>query len=122
MRCTSPSVKVNSTQIANWSKTPIMIRSIKEIDNIKNMERTSKYHPKKILAGIFILISLVFVACDPKIDPLYINTYTGELVYSYLKKDTTDSYSEFVKYVDKAGLKGMLSAYGEYTCPVSYTH
>jgi len=92
-----------------------MIRSIKQIDNIKNMERTSKYDPKKIFAGIFILISLVFVACDSKIDQLYINTFTGELVYSYLKKDTAN-FSEFVKYVDKAGLKGMLSAYGEYTC------
>jgi len=92
-----------------------MIRNIKEIDNIKNMERTSKYHPKKILAGIFIMIGLALVACNSTIDERYITTYTGELVYSYLKKDTAN-FSEFVKYVDKAGLKGMLSAYGEYTC------
>lgn len=92
-----------------------MIRNIKEIVNINTMERTSKYDPKKILAGIFILIGLVLVACNPTIDDRYYTTFTGDLVYSYLKKDTAN-FSEFVKYVDKAGLKGMLSAYGEYTC------
>lgn len=92
-----------------------MIRNIKEIVNINTMERIFKYDPKKILAGIFILIGLVLVACNPTIDDRYYTTFTGDLVYSYLKKDTAN-FSEFVKYVDKAGLKGMLSAYGEYTC------
>jgi uncharacterized surface protein with fasciclin (FAS1) repeats len=40
-------------------------------------------------------------------------TFTGDMIYSYLKKDT--SYSECVEIIDRAGLKGMLSAYGGYT-------
>lgn len=43
-----------------------------------------------------------------------ISTFTGDMIYSYLKKDTV--YSEFVNIIDKSGLKGMLSAYGSYTC------
>lgn len=82
---------------------------------MKNMEKTSNYDHKKIFAGILLLIGLVFAACTPTLDPEAYRTFTGELVYSYIKKDTAD-FSEFVKYVDKAGLKGMLSAYGKYTC------
>lgn len=43
-----------------------------------------------------------------------LNTFTGDLVYSFLKKDTI--FSEYVEIVDRAGLAGMLSAYGSYTC------
>ena len=93
-----------------------MIRkNSKVIDNIAPMEIKSKYNSKKVFASIAIMLGLILVACNSNIDPKYLNTFTGELVYSYLKKDTAD-FSEFVKYVDKAGLKGMLSAYGEYTC------
>jgi uncharacterized surface protein with fasciclin (FAS1) repeats len=37
------------------------------------------------------------------------------MVYSYLEKKP-ELYSDFVALIDKAGLKGMLSAYGAYTC------
>jgi uncharacterized surface protein with fasciclin (FAS1) repeats len=58
--------------------------------------------------GIIILTN----GCVPKEETFL--TFTGDMVYSFLQKDTT--YSEYIKIVDKAGLKGMLSAYGEYTC------
>jgi uncharacterized surface protein with fasciclin (FAS1) repeats len=37
------------------------------------------------------------------------------LVYTYME-NRPEKFSEFIKVVDKAGLKGMLSAYGQYTC------
>lgn len=40
-------------------------------------------------------------------------TFTGDMVYSFLKKDT--AYSECIKIIDRAGLCGMLNAYGSYT-------
>lgn len=61
---------------------------------------------------IIILIAITGTSCI-KEDQAY-TTFTGDMIYSYLKKDTT--YSEYVKLVNKAGLRGMLSAYGTYTC------
>lgn len=65
--------------------------------------------------GLFALVSMIAVGCTGEIDERYVTTFTGDMIYSYLKKDTT-SYSEYLRFVDKAGLKGMLSAYGDYTC------
>jgi uncharacterized surface protein with fasciclin (FAS1) repeats len=79
------------------------------------MATISKSPTKIRLAGIVALLGLLFYSCNPTIDERYITTFTGDLVYSYLKKDTAN-FSEFVKYIDRAGLKGMLSAYGKYTC------
>lgn len=62
--------------------------------------------------SILLFVSLVSFSCI-KEDLVY-KTFTGDLIYTYLQKDTT--YSEFVKFVDKAGMKGMLSAYGSYAC------
>lgn len=61
---------------------------------------------------VLIVFTAVVSSCI-KEDQAF-TTFTGEMIYSYMKKDTT--YSEFVKIVDKAGFKGMLSAYGSYTC------
>ncbi|MGC3978585.1 MAG: fasciclin domain-containing protein [Paludibacteraceae bacterium] len=65
--------------------------------------------------GISALVLFFVLSCRNEIDQKYIATFTGDMIYSYLKKDTAN-YSEFVKLIDKAGLKGMLSAYGSYTC------
>lgn len=62
-----------------------------------------------------VIILLVFTACKPEIESEYLKTFTGDVIYSYLQKDTAN-YSEFVKIIDKSGLNGMLSAYGQYTC------
>lgn len=66
----------------------------------------------KLHLYLLLLVVLAFTSCIEKEQAF--TTFTGDLIYSFLKKDTT--YSEFVKVVDKAGLKGMLSAYGQYTC------
>lgn len=64
----------------------------------------------RLFVGLFVMTSLL--GCI-KEDQAY-TTFTGEVIYSYLKNDT--SYTEFVKVIDKAGYSGMLSAYGSYTC------
>lgn len=61
---------------------------------------------------LFSTIALLGTSCL-KNEQTY-TTFTGDMIYSFLKKDT--AYSEYVKIVDKAGLRGMLSAYGNYTC------
>ncbi len=75
-----------------------------------------KTQSKVIRLSLIALIISFIVSCNSKLDERYVTTFTGDMVYSYLKKDSLDSFSEFIKFVDYAGLKGMLSAYGEYTC------
>jgi uncharacterized surface protein with fasciclin (FAS1) repeats len=72
-----------------------------------------KFHTpivKKI--GIFLLFISLLSSCI-KEDQAY-TTFTGDMIYSFLKKDTT--YSEYVKILNKSGLSGMLNAYGSYSC------
>lgn len=75
---------------------------------------TFTFH-KKI--STFLISLFVFVSCNPDIDERYVTTFTGDMIYSYLSKDPAN-YSEFIRFVDAAGLRGMLSAYGQYTCLV----
>lgn len=65
----------------------------------------------KIIGISFLLI--LFLSSCVKEEQAF-TTFKGEMVYTFLEKDTT--YSEFVKVLDRAGLIGMLSAYGDYTC------
>lgn len=60
-----------------------------------------------------LLIFISLVSSCIKEDQAF-TTFTGDMIYSYLKSDT--AYTEYVKIIDKAGLRGMLSAYGSYTC------
>lgn len=80
--------------------------------NISN-KLTVKQFVKR--AGFIFLSVLVLAGCNPQIDERYVTTFTGDMIYSYLNKDTV-RYSEYLRFVNKAGLRGMLSAYGEYTC------
>ena len=79
----------------------------------KNIRLTATAVLKKTV--LFALVAFFAFSCKPEIDERYITTFTGDMIYSYLKKDSAN-YSEYVKLVDMAGMKGMLSAYGEYTC------
>lgn len=79
----------------------------------KNIRLTATSVLKKTV--LFALVAFFAFSCKPEIDERYIKTFTGDMIYSYLKKDSVN-YSEYIKLVDMAGLKGMLSAYGEYTC------
>lgn len=65
-------------------------------------------------AGIITLLLLLFNGCTEDIGDNYV-TFTGDMIYTYLEKNP-ELYSEYLKIIDKAGLKGMLSAYGSYTC------
>ncbi len=71
----------------------------------------------KYVVRLFLITFVVLSAfsCKPEVDERYVTTFTGEMIYSHLKKDSVN-FSEYLRFVDKAGLKGMLSAYGEYTC------
>jgi len=64
--------------------------------------------------GILLLLAFTGVACVEDIGESYV-TFTGDMIYSYLEQ-RPDTFGEYIKVIDKAGLKGMLSAYGSYTC------
>ena len=70
---------------------------------------------KVILVTLISVCILFFTSCNPDdVGDSYF-TFTGDMVYSYLKKDSTN-FSEFVKVINKAKVKGLLNAYGNYTC------
>jgi len=64
--------------------------------------------------GVMMLLGVLVAGCVEDIGDSY-TTFKGDMIYSYLEKKP-ETYSEFVALIDKAGLKGMLSAYGTYTC------
>ncbi len=82
------------------------MKLVRIFDKISNFKKIS----------LLLIIAISLVNCDNKPDDRFLTTFTGDMIYSYLKKDSLDQYSEFVKYIDATNLKGMLSAYGEYTC------
>jgi len=65
--------------------------------------------------GVLILIIAVVYGCNGDINSDSYVTFTGEMVYSYMQKKP-ETYSEFLKVINSSGLKGMLSAYGTYSC------
>jgi len=80
--------------------------------------KTYKFlYPLLTRSLLFILVTITALSCDPTIDEKYIATFKGDMIYSYLEKDSAN-YSEFKKFIDKTGFKGMLNAYGRYTCLV----
>jgi len=81
---------------------------------MKTLFNTLRFSILKKIGVLFLLITLGY-GCDGEIPNESYVTFTGEMVYSYLQKKP-ETYSEFIKVIDKAGLKGMLSAYGTYSC------
>ena len=63
--------------------------------------------------GVILLLGVLFTGCVEDIGDSY-KTLEGDMIYSFLEKKP-ELYSEFVAIVNKAGLNGMLSAYGTYT-------
>ena len=62
--------------------------------------------------ALILFITILGYSCIQEDIP--IGTFKGDQIYSFLEKDT--SYSEYVKIVERVGFKGMLNAYGSYTC------
>lgn len=62
--------------------------------------------------GFSLLLLLISYSCVK--DQQVYEVFKGDMIYSYLEKDTT--YTECIKLMKRAGLRGMLSAYGSYTC------
>ena len=67
---------------------------------------------KKI--GVILLLGIMVSGCVEDIGDSY-TTFKGDMIYSYLEKKP-ELYSEYIAILQKAGLNGMLSAYGTYTC------
>lgn len=80
--------------------------------------RTNIYHFMfRRFSTIAALIGFVVLSggCNTdNVDEYYV-TFTGDMIYSYLKSEP-ESFSEFIQIIDDVSLKGMLSAYGSYTC------
>ena len=74
---------------------------------------------KKVYCSFKSLLGILFVffivnACDSdKIDNYY--TFTGETMGQYIE-NRPEQYSEFSKMLDTTRVKGLLNAYGDYTC------
>ena len=68
---------------------------------------------KQILLALLGIIGLT--ACVEEIDTSNRYTFKGETVGSFLQKNP-DLYSDFNYILDRAGLMGLLKAYGSYTC------
>lgn len=64
--------------------------------------------------GVILLLGILTAGCVEDIGDSY-TTFEGDMIYSFLEKKP-ELYSEYIAIVDKAGLTGMLSAYGTYTC------
>lgn len=64
-----------------------------------------------LILSIILIFSIAVSSCLEEHQAY--TTFTGDMVYSYLKKDT--AYSECAKIIQRAGLSGMLNAYGSYT-------
>ncbi len=65
------------------------------------------------ILGLFALIPLNQSCLSDDIGENFY-TFTGDNILTYLEKDTA-RYSELLKALDKAGMKGLLSSYGTYT-------
>lgn len=63
---------------------------------------------------VFLFTITLSTGCVEDIGDSY-KTFEGDMIYSFLNKKP-ELYSEYVAIIDKAGLSGMLSAYGSYTC------
>ena len=72
------------------------------------------YLRMKKIAIILIFVSFSYGCVEQN---LKLTTFTGEMIYSYLQKDTT--YSECLNIMNKTGLKRLLSACESYTCVYS---
>lgn len=61
-----------------------------------------------------LMVLFLFNGCDSdKVDNYY--TFTGETMGQYIE-NRPELYSEFSKMLDTTGVKGLLKAYGDYTC------
>ncbi|HKL92715.1 MAG TPA: fasciclin domain-containing protein [Bacteroidales bacterium] len=80
------------------------------------MKRIHYIFKKITLAGALLLSSFYWTGCvdnDPVVENYY--TFTGETVKDYLN-NREESYSQFIRVLDKVHLMDLLSTYGEYTC------
>lgn len=69
----------------------------------------------KLCLMLGILSSFVYTSCDSDDVGDNYYTFTGETIGVYITNNP-ESYSEFSKLLDTTGVKGLLNAYGKYTC------
>ncbi|MCU4163417.1 fasciclin domain-containing protein [Carboxylicivirga caseinilyticus] len=74
-----------------------------------------KRRSNKLFAGVFGLMILTLSSCyDDNLGNNYF-TFTGETIGEYITT-RPDEFSEFSKILDTTSVKGLLNAYGMYTC------
>lgn len=73
---------------------------------------------KKIVTRMFLALTcgimLSLGSCSDDIDETNLYTFTGETIEDFLAN--REDYASFNYIIERAGLKGRLSAYGTYTC------
>ena len=80
------------------------------------METSTKSIVSKLVIGIviFLITPTFFCACDSDNVGGNLYTFTDQMMGQYITNDTT--VSEFNKLMDKTKVKGLLNAYGLFTC------
>lgn len=69
----------------------------------------------KLLFFLSFVVSGFFYSCIDEVSDQSFYTFTGETIFSYLEKDESGQFTELLKAVEKADLKGLLSSYGTFT-------
>ena len=70
---------------------------------------------KKSICLSFILVSLLCASCVEELKTENFYTFTGEMIADYLD-NRSETFSSFTYVLERAGVKQLLAAYGEYTC------
>ena len=73
---------------------------------------------ERFVKGLFFALfamSGIFYACIDEVADQSLYTFTGETIFSYLAKDETGQFTELLKVIEKADMKGLLASYGSYT-------
>lgn len=78
------------------------------------MKLKSHIYKKAFKFVAILTVMLSSFACRPDVDD-HLTTFEGDMIYSFLEKKP-ELYSEYIAVLNKSGLKGMLNAYGSYTC------
>lgn len=63
---------------------------------------------------VFFVFTITFTSCNSDDVGTNLYTFTDQMMGQYIKEDTT--LTEFSKLIEVTNVKGLLNAYGEYTC------
>lgn len=82
---------------------------------IYKMATKIRYKGITLATIVFATLMVILPACNSDDIGNNYYTFTGETVGKYIK-NRPETFSEFTQLLEKAGVMGLLNAYGDYTC------